>query len=176
MNKTFSATVVFLKDGIGRICLAPKKEDIHKAGEVLVGSRQKWNGYGGKQESGETILQTAIRELKDESGVCGKEKDLELIARISFFWPGNETIAPDMVVYFFFLSIFEGEPKEGEREMGTPQFFFPHEIPYHEMMPADKLFLPKLLAGEKIVWDVYLGKKVDGGNVCFKDNGTLPTL
>jgi 8-oxo-dGTP diphosphatase len=174
MKKTFSATVVLLQDDAGRVCLSPKKGNIHKGGQELENS-QKWNGYGGKQEPGETILETAIRELEQESGVVGKEEDLELVARISFFWPGNETSEPDMVVYFFFLSSFKGMPKEG-REMGVPVFFMPHEIPYHEMMPADRLFIPNLLAGEKLVWHVYLGKTTQDGNVYFEDKKISPAL
>lgn len=173
MNKTFFATVVFLRDEQGRICLAPKKGNIHKGGEELKNS-QKWNGYGGKQEEGETIFEAAIRELKDESSVRGKEKDLEFAAHISFFWPGNETDKADMAVYFFFLSIFEGHPKEGD-EMGAPQFFSLEEIMELDMMPADKLFLPKLLAGEKLVWHVHLGKKTEDGSIYFEDKGRLLT-
>lgn len=176
MSNTEHATLVLLRDKIGRICLAPKKENIHKKGQELHGSSKKWNGYGGKQEPGETILETAIRELFDESGVQANKEDLNYVAKLGFFWPGNETSAPDMLVYVFFLSIFAGEPKEGAREMGTPQFFCPNEIPYHDMMPADKLFLPKIISGEKLVWDVYFGKTTPSGSVYFEDKGILPAL
>ena len=176
MHNTFSATLIFLKDGDGRICLAPKKENIHKDGQELANSRLKWNGYGGKQEAGETIQETAVRELQQESGVICSEDDLDLVARINFFWPRNETPIPDMEVFVFFCVKFDGVPQEGEREMGAPYFFTPNEIPYDQMMPADKLFLPRLLAGEKLTWDVYLGKTSNNGNIYFEDKQTLPTL
>jgi hypothetical protein len=76
--------------------------------------------------------------------------------------------------YFFFLSAYDGVPREGT-EMGPPHFFTPSEIPYHEMMPADKLFLPKIFAGEKLVLDVYFGKTEDG-SILIRDKKTIPAL
>lgn len=176
MHKTVNATVVLLRDCAGRVCLAPKKQNIHKADKELVGSRKKFNGYGGKQELNEHILATAIRELEQESSVRGKEADLELAAQISFFWPGNETLEPDMLVHFFFLAKYEGTPQEGT-EMGEPQFFLPEEIPYHEMMPADGFFFPKILSGEKIVCDIFHRKDGNGRDTYdFNMKNTMPTL
>lgn len=175
MNKKTLATVVLLMDDEGKVCLAPKKQNIHKEGKELKHSRLTRNGYGGKQDPGETILQTAIRELKQESGVAAQEKDLVLVADISFFWPGNETDEPDMIVYFFTLSKYAGAPQEGT-EMGIPEFFLPNEVPYEEMMPADRLFFPRILSGEKIVWHVHLGRKTEDGNIFFEDKGIIPTL
>lgn len=175
MNKTVAATVVLLLDDKGRVCLAPKKQNIHKQGQELEHSRKKWNGYGGKQEPGETILATAIRELTQESGVLAKEEDLELVGIVGFSWPGNETDEPDMLVYFFLLSTYNGLPSEGD-EMGAPCFFHPHEVPYDDMMPADAKFLPKLLTGEKLVWHVHLGKMNPDGGIYFEDKKIEPTL
>lgn len=176
MSKTVSATVVLLRDELGRVCLAPKKQNIHKLGQELKDSKKKWNGYGGKQDPGETILETAIRELLQESSVLGKADDLELVASVSFYWPGNETTEPDMVVHFFFLRRYVGVPTEGA-EMGAPQFFHPDEIPYREMMSADKEFFTKILAGEKIVCDIHLRKNADGtDDYRFVLKQTFPTL
>lgn len=173
-NEISNATVVYLKDEDGKICLAPKKQNIHKVGKVLQNS-QRWNGYGGKQELNETILETAVRELWQESRVRGRTEDLELVAHIHFFWPGNESPLPDMVVYFFYLSKFEGVPQEGI-EMGIPQFFTEGEISELELMPADKLFLPVLLRGEKITWNVYLGKTMEDISVYVEDMKKPPAL
>lgn len=176
MRITERATVVFLKRQDGRICVAPKKGNIHKAkGEELKGSAEKLNGFGGKQKGTQTILQTAISELFEESTVVGKEEDLDLVAEINFFWPGNETTQPDMVVYFFFLSIYEGEPKESD-EMGAPEWHLPDEFPYARMNKADKYFLPKLFAGEKKVLDIFHGKTHEDGTPFVVDKQTVPTL
>ena len=34
-----------------------------------VNMRGKWNGFGGKVEAGEDILEAAIREVKEECGI-----------------------------------------------------------------------------------------------------------
>src|SRR3989344_6013142 len=142
------ATVVFLRDGEGRICLAQKKQDIHKAnGEVLKKSN-RWNGYGGKCE-GKEFLATAVDELFFEAGVRANQSDLELVGRIHFFWPMNKSGHPDMDVCFFFLDRFIMTPVE-TAEMGPPRFFEGEEIPYQDMMPADCFFLPLFLKGEKL--------------------------
>lgn len=175
MHTTAFATLVFLRDASGRVCLALKKDPIHKEGSELEQSKEKWNGYGGKKEAGETILQTAIRELREESKVIGKEEDLELVAEMNFFWPRSQSLNSDMVVWIFFLSKFEGQPQEG-KEMCTPTFFEHHEIPYSKMNLADGVFIPRLLQGEKLVWDVHFGKKNADGSVYYEDKGRAPAL
>ncbi len=147
MQAKTKCTVVFLLKG-EEICLARKKKSIHHADGTLGISLDKWNGYGGKQEEGETITETAIRELFDESGIKITEKDLEYTGVISFFWPGNTSKdLADMEVYFYFVENYEGTPKEGD-EMGPPEFFKMNAIPYDEMMAGDKIFLPKFINSE----------------------------
>lgn len=175
MGTTEFATLVFLRDASGRVCLALKKDPIHKEGAELEQSKGKWNGYGGKMKTGETILQAAIRELWEESKVIAQQEDLELVAEMSFFWPGRLSPDPDMVVWIFFLSKFEGQPQKG-KEMRTPTFFEHHEIPYSKMNLADGIFIPRLLQGEKLVWDVHFGKKNADGSVYYEDKGRAPAL
>ena len=175
MSTTAIATLVYLRDAQGRICLARKNGNIHKGGQELKKSKTAWNGYGGKQESDETILEAAIRELESESSVVGQEDDLELVGKMSFYWPGNTSTDPDMIVWCFFLLEFVGTPCAGI-EMGEPIFFITDEIPYREMLPADQLFLPRFIAGEKLTWDVYLGERDKYGDVRYVDKKTVPTL
>jgi 8-oxo-dGTP pyrophosphatase MutT (NUDIX family) len=149
------ATIIFLINQRGEVCLAQKKNPIRKKdGEELGKSKNTWNGYGGKKEKEDSILETAIIELQEESGVKAFKEDLKLVGRINFFWREGDDPIPDMKVWIFFLYTYEGNPKETE-EMGPPTFFPPTLIPYEDMMPADKLFLPRLLSGEKIVADVF---------------------
>ncbi len=46
----------------------------------------RWNGYGGKAEIGETPEQAVIREVKEEMNVDIDEKHLEKVAVIDFFF------------------------------------------------------------------------------------------
>jgi 8-oxo-dGTP diphosphatase len=176
MRITERATVVYLKRPDGCFCLAPKKGNIHKAkGEELKGTADKLNGYGGKQKFAQTILQTAISELFEESSVRAGERDLELVGRINFFWPDNDTTQPDMIVDFFFISVYQGEPRETV-EMGPPEWFLPENFPYDRMNKADKYFLPSIFKGEKKVLDIFHGKTREDGTPLIVDKEIAPTL
>lgn len=158
-HPTEIATVVFLLDN-NRIVLAPKKQDVHKkGGESLSESVRTLNGYGGKKEEGDaSIRDTAIRELEEESTVQAKPENLLPAGRLRFYWPHNSSPSPDMDVYFFFLATWVGKP-QSTSQMDEPEIFSVEAIPYDRMLPADRLFLPRLLSGEKLVADVYFGKK-----------------
>lgn len=155
------ATVVFLRDSAGRICLARKKKAIHHDDGSIEYSLGMYNGYGGKMErSDATICHTALRELQDESGVQSVLVSLCLVSRVYFYVKKDDSVTPFMDVSFFFLDTWTGDPKESN-EMGEPHFFAPHEIPYNDMMPADKILLEKLFQGERKVYQVTLqGKDV----------------
>ncbi|MEZ4103711.1 MAG: NUDIX domain-containing protein [Candidatus Paceibacterota bacterium] len=166
--KTELATVVYLLDERGRVCLAQKVSNIHKQGIQLKNSANVWNGYGGKKLPNESLLQTAIRELFEESGVRAYEEDLCLVAKINFFWPDSEDSQADMTVYFFTLIKYKGIP-QGKKEMRTPHFFAPDDILNLNLLPVDRIFLPRILKEEKLVWDVYLGKRDKNNQVVYKE-------
>lgn len=109
----------------------------------------KWNGVGGKLdlEKDKDVFETAKRELKEEIGVNANE--LEKVAVLSFYFPYQEDWNQD--VHVFFAKEWQGEPKETE-EM-KPKWFKAGEIPFNEMWPDDKFWLPKVLAGEKVKAD-----------------------
>lgn len=156
------ATVVILIDKEGRVVLARKKKAIHHDTGEISYSLGLYNGYGGKmEEEDKTIERTAVRELYDESGVVGKEEDLEKCARVYFYIQKDEKDMPFMDVTFYILREWSGVPIEG-LEMGEPTFFAPDALPYGEMMPADKVLFERILGGEKGEYNVFLrGKGVD---------------
>ena len=164
------ATVVFLRNKAGEICLAQKKKPIHHGAGELTYSLETWNGYGGKQEeSDKTIEDTAIRELEQESDVFAEKSNIIPCGHIYFFWPNNENeeqSLADMEVFFYFLDVWTGEPREGA-EMGPPQFFSPETVPYDKKMEGDALLLPRMLSGEMVSGSVYLGKKDAFGRTLF---------
>ncbi len=166
--KTKKCTLIFPRQN-DKIGLALKKQPIHIGKDNLRGSENIWNGWGGKMDWNDCglILVTALREFFQEAGAYFLPWHLHSVAQIYFHWPedarGNARI---MHVYIYFLSKWKGAIKEGE-EMGSPVFFAQNEIPYHEMMKGDQVFLPRLLAGERFIANMFFDKKDERG---------LPTL
>jgi 8-oxo-dGTP pyrophosphatase MutT (NUDIX family) len=153
------ATVVILLDKEEKVILARKKKAIHHDTGEISYSLGLYNGYGGKMdETDATIEMTAIRELYDESGVTGKEEDLESCARVYFYVQKEGEDVPFMDVTFYLLKEWSGVSKEG-LEMGEPVFFSKDALPYEEMMPADKILFGKILGGEKGEYNVFLRGK-----------------
>lgn len=162
------ATVVLLIDEKERVCLARKKQAIHsEAGEISY-SLGLYNGYGGKrEETDESIEDTAVRELFDESSVTGKKEDLDYKGKVLFILEKEGVRNPFMEVSFYFLHNWEGLPVEG-REMGEPTFFAKDTIPYDEMMPADKVLFERMFEGKDVSSEVILFGKDKEPEIHFK--------
>lgn len=155
---TVKATVVFLIDTEERIGLAQKKQGIHHDKGEISYSLGLYNGWGGKQEvTDPTILDTAVRELFDESGVLANKEDLEPVFRAYFYTKNKEGegFSPFMEVSFYFCRTWEGYPVEG-KEMGPAVFFEQEKLPYDQMMPADKYLMEKALISSCGVFEVKL--------------------
>lgn len=137
---------------VATLCF-PRKE-----GSVLLGLKKRgfgagwWNGFGGRPHDGESLETAALRELEEECGIEASPADLDSVAQISFFLPeGKEINVPVYVV-----RSWKGEPKETE-EM-KPQWFKEEEIPYAQMWPSDRVWLPLVLSGKRIEGSVRFGK------------------
>ena len=102
----------------------------------------KWNGFGGKVESGERIEDAAKREVFEEVGI--RVDGLEKMGEIEFEHPGDPQ---KLEVHVFKASRFVGDPIESD-EM-KPQWFHINEIPFDQMWPDDKYWLPLFLEGKK---------------------------
>lgn len=120
---------------------------VHNHPQILLGMKKKgfgagrWNGFGGKVEDGEEVHEAAKRELKEEAGI--DVGNIRRVGVLDFSWVGR----PDILeVHIFRGDSFKGEPKESE-EMG-PRWFHVDEIPYNQMWPDDKHWLPLFLSGK----------------------------
>lgn len=121
---------------------------IHQHPRVLLGMKKRgfgagrWNGFGGKVQSEETIEGAAKRELREEAGI--EIEFLEKVGIIDFEFKGNPEI---LQVHIFKSNNFSGELKESE-EM-KPQWWHINEIPFNEMWPDDIHWMPLFLSGKK---------------------------
>ncbi|XP_077383573.1 oxidized purine nucleoside triphosphate hydrolase [Festucalex cinctus] len=136
-------------------------------GRVLLGMKKrgfgagKWNGFGGKVQSGETVEEGARRELLEESGLT--VDTLERVGNIQFEMESDREL---LDVHIFRADSYSGEPMETE-EM-RPQWFDRNKIPFDQMWADDKLWFPLLLQKRKFVGyfhfqghDVILSYKLD---------------
>lgn len=117
-------------------------------GKILLGMKKrgfgegKWNGFGGKVKSDETIEQSLIREFAEEADVqiirCEKYGIME------FEFQGQ----PDILeVHYYKILEFSGEPKESEEML--PKWFLSSELPFEKMWPDDRYWIPLFLKDKK---------------------------
>lgn len=115
--------------------------------QILLGMKKRgfgeglWNGFGGKVEDGESIIEAAKRELTEEVGLNAEK--LNLLGVLTFTF---ESDPKELEVHVFRVTTFSGEPVETD-EM-RPAWFLHQEIPLNSMWASDGYWLPALLRGE----------------------------
>jgi len=128
-----------------------------KENKILLGMKKRgfgegrWNGFGGKLQEGETLIEGAKREMLEESGLVAEV--LEEVGSIEFDFLDNNKY---LDVHFFNVLKYSGEPVETE-EM-RPEWFDVNDIPFDKMWPDDNLWMPLYLEGKKFK-----------GRILFKD-------
>jgi len=133
-GKLLTLCIVHDADG-GRVLLGMKKKGF---------GAERWNGFGGKVEPGETVVAAAIRELQEEAGI--EAVAIMPQARLRFTHDVDDR---ELDVHVFLVSEFSGEPVETD-EM-SPKWFAVEEIPYDAMWQDDRHWLPRFLAGEALM-------------------------
>jgi len=127
--------------------------------EILLGLKKvrfgagKVGGIGGKLDAGETILQAAVREMPEESSVLLNTADLNHVAHLDFKFPHRPSWS--QTAYVFCATHWTGTPQESEeiRPLWVPL----SQIPYEKMWPDAAVWLPKILAGNKIAAEFIYG-------------------
>ena len=154
---------------------------IMKEGKVLLARKVKkigtgmWNGYGGKSEpSDESLRHTACRELYEESGmgIIVEPEDLTEVANIDFYYGENSIDRykaqndANFSVTFYIAYKWSGEASSTD-EMTDPTWFALDDIPYDEMLPADRDFMPVIISNIRQVNTDNLETPITNGRVLF---------
>lgn len=114
--------------------------------EILLGMKKRgfgegwWNGFGGKLEEGETYDDCAKRECLEEAGI--EVGQLTHIANLHFFFDNILKV----VSKAYISNGLKGVPTESD-EM-KPELFNIENMPYHNMWPADRIWVPKSLRND----------------------------
>lgn len=124
------------------LCLIQKDERLLLGMKKRGFGKGRWNGFGGKVNSNESIDLAAKRELKEETGIIAQ--DMEKFGILDFKFPNNPEI---WQMHIFKVQKFKGEPQESE-EM-RPQWFHVKDIPFEQMWPDDKYWIPLFLREKK---------------------------
>ena len=101
----------------------------------------KWDGPGGKMKAGESPEECIAREVEEETGLTVIEPKLHG-SLIVFFGPTEEA---DWIVHVFSASRFTGELHPSLE--GHLRWFPEGQLPYHQMWPSDRFWLPQVLDG-----------------------------
>ncbi len=121
---------------------------VRRDGEVLLIYKKrglgagKINGPGGRIEPGETPVEAAIRETREEVGV-DVDRPVEH-ARLHFAFRDGYTLT----VYVFVSRRFSGAARETDE--AVPFWVSLDAIPYRRMWADDELWLPDVLAGRYV--------------------------
>jgi 8-oxo-dGTP diphosphatase len=113
----------------------------------------KWNGLGGKCEADESFLETARREVFEESGLELSENSLKGIGFLQFpnFKPHkNED---------WLVSVFIAESQQGEAHPSSPEGDL-HWIPTKDILslnlwPGDRYFIPYVIQAKPFMGTIW---------------------
>ncbi len=113
------------------------------------------NGYGGKQEDGQTMTESCAEELFKESNLRALPQDFNQIGVVNFFIHKKDGRIVLNKCDIFTVTNFSGEPTESE-EMTTPTWFEINKIPLNRMMIDAVFWVKRMLNGERIEVEIHL--------------------
>lgn len=154
-EKTLDRAVLIYPVRDNKVLLAWKPKS--NSGEIKIGEGF-WNGTGGGIEEGEGPLITAMRESLEEWSIRINRTDLVKAAILYFRNIKTDGSASNCIVHVFLAVDWKGEP-QSSKEMVNPTFFEVEDIPFDEMMPSDRYWLPRILRGEQVIVRATIGPR-----------------
>lgn len=134
--------LIYVFNPQGQVLLCAKK----KTNSGFTISLGKWNGAGGKIEGEETLLQSAKRELEEETGIVLPEEAFEHRGFNKLYYENKPD--RDQEAHIFVIQNYAWAFQETEELF--PQWFDIDKIPYEKMRADDIYRMPRMLAGEYI--------------------------
>jgi len=128
--KTIVATLCYVRSGERTLMMHRNK----KPGDVHMG---KWNGLGGKLDSGESPDECVVREIREESGLTLLDPKLRGVLTFPAFKPGE-----DWLVFVYTATRFEGELVECAE--GDLEWVSGERLATLPLWEGDRIFLPWL--------------------------------
>ena len=126
------------------LCLLKRDNEILLALKKRGFGEGKYNGVGGKLEGNETPEQAMVRETQEEIHVTPTK--YEKVGEFEFdeYIKGKKQ---NLVFHLYMAYEWLGEPEESDEMI--PFWFKMDSIPYDQMFPDDKHWLPLVLEGKK---------------------------
>ncbi len=118
-------------------------------------SKGKWNGLGGKIESGESEKENAVREIEEESGLRAKRLERRGTIYFSKGSRGNRLGR----ISLFVCNNFSGQLKAGSE--GELKWFDTGNLPYDRMWDDDRYWMPLLMRGYAFEAEFIYDKKME---------------
>jgi ADP-ribose pyrophosphatase YjhB (NUDIX family) len=160
MKKEYTATAIYVVDeALSEVLLAIK------AKKIAVG---KYFPYGGKREGGESSLECAYRELKQETrgAIVARPGELVFVGQVCFY-NGDAVIPyqcePSFVVDFYILSRSKASlPTVPDTDEMYGAAWFGFDALPENMKKGDELFTRSILRGQPVI-----------GYIHFSDAGEI---
>ncbi len=132
------ACLVFVVDEASRMVLLGEKRSGFGAGNIV--------GVGGKIEVGETPVEAAVRETREEVGLILGPKLLVARGIVRFRFPVKTSWDHD--VHIFATTVWQGVPQESDEL--SPSWYPIDLLPLDAMWDDAGYWLPQVLAGEGV--------------------------
>ena len=151
-------SLVFVIDETGRrVLLGYKKRGFGEG---------KWNGFGGKLEGDEAMVECASRELREESGYSVSNENMIPRGRLNFIMRSDGmvdkhtgAISSKIHVFVYSCHLSDTTGRATESEEMRPQWWSYDDVPLKEMWADDQYWLPHLLAGYDVVGEFTMADK-----------------
>lgn len=139
-------TLVFLVDEPKDLVLLGVKKTGFGQGKML--------GIGGKVDAGESVIEAACREVREEIHVDIDPKNLSEGGRVEFIFP--ESSGWHHEVYIYTSKNWQGTPTETAEI--KPEWVAKSQIPFEKMWDDAKYWLPKILQHQPVNAKIFYGE------------------